>query len=186
MKLFDKVKWVSGVLLVFVIVLATNLIDKDNFNRLKNSITTIYEDRIVASDLLFEIALLVHEKELALASNDSTFTTTRNEAIFNQIEAYLTRYEETKLTTEEQNLFNGLKENLQQFSAAQNRNTQLQQAINSALQNLSKIQVDEGHRQMKMSTKTMESINLFTQIEVIFLVIIAILVQVIILYKPKN
>ena len=67
MTFFTKIKWVLSVLLVFFLILATNLIDKDNFRRVKNSIVTIYEDRLVANDLIFELSQLVHQKELAAA-----------------------------------------------------------------------------------------------------------------------
>ena len=73
MTLFEKVKWVLGILLIFVVVLTTNLVDRGNFNRIKNSVVTIYEDRIVANDLIFEISTLVHEKELAFRTSDSDF-----------------------------------------------------------------------------------------------------------------
>jgi hypothetical protein len=42
MKVYNKMKWALGILLVFIIVLITNLIDRDNFNRIRYSIVTIY------------------------------------------------------------------------------------------------------------------------------------------------
>jgi hypothetical protein len=71
--IFNKIRWVASILLVFVIVLVTNLIDREKYNSIRQSITTIYEDRIVASDLIFELSLLIQEKELALVGRDSFY-----------------------------------------------------------------------------------------------------------------
>lgn len=71
MTIFTKIKWVASVLLVFFIVLITNIIDRENFNRLSYSVTTMYEDRIVASDLIFEMSRIIHDKELAIVSKAS-------------------------------------------------------------------------------------------------------------------
>jgi len=73
MKLYTKVKWVLGILMIFILIIATNLIDRNNFVRIKDSLETIYEDRLVAKDLIFKISKSVQEKELALAKLDSTF-----------------------------------------------------------------------------------------------------------------
>jgi len=55
MRFYNKVKWVLGILIVFILILATNLIDRNNFIRVKDSVVTIYEDRLIASDLVFEM-----------------------------------------------------------------------------------------------------------------------------------
>jgi hypothetical protein len=197
MEIISKIKWVSGVLLVFVIVLMTNLIDKNNFSKLRYSIATIYEDRIVANDLIFEMSLLIHEKEIAVAMSDSSFFHEKNDKVNQDIQALIERYEQTKLTREEKEIFSDLKNNLttlegleKEFinSGSENK-VGLFNGINDIVYNLydlTKVQLKEGRRQMALSNETMETIDLFTQIEIIFLVLMAILVQIIILYKPRQ
>lgn len=73
MGFYNKLKWILGILMVFVLIIATNLIDKNNFVRVRDSVVTIYEDRLVANDLIFEMLKSVQEKELAVAISDSTF-----------------------------------------------------------------------------------------------------------------
>ncbi|MCR9064151.1 MAG: MCP four helix bundle domain-containing protein [Cytophagales bacterium] len=197
MTLFEKVKWVLGILLIFVVVLTTNLVDRGNFNRIRNSVVTIYEDRIVANDLIFEISTLVHEKELAFRTSDSDFFKQRNPAINENLGALISRYSQTKITPSEQRVFDDLKahladlqnleKNVQVFEMANNQKVRRSMEIVKAnLADLSKIQLREGKREMALSERTFESINLFTKIEIIFLVLMAVLVQVIILYKPKE
>lgn len=197
MDFFNKIKWVAGVMLVFLIVLTTNLIDKDNFNKLRNSVITIYEGRVVASDIIFDIAILMQEKETALATADSAFMKEKNEVYNQNIQQFLARYEQTNLTEKEQQIFDQLKNNFDQtmklekalMEGSESSNIALLQNIDQVvhnLYNLSKIQLKEGERQMLKSNKTMETIDLFTKLEIIFLVLIAIVIQVIILYKPKE
>ena len=195
--MINKIKWFLGVLLVFVIVLVTNLIDKENFSRLRSSIVTIYEDRIVASDLIFEIALLIQEKEIAAAIADASFFDEENDKANQNIEDLIQRYERTKLTAREAKIFNELKDNLETLQKLEKEfidsglesNVDLFACIKKIVYNLydlSKVQLKEGERQMALSNETMETINLFTQIEIIFLVLLAVLAQIIILYKPKQ
>ncbi|MGY5353934.1 MCP four helix bundle domain-containing protein [Wenyingzhuangia sp. IMCC45467] len=192
--IFNKVKKVLSVLLIFFIVLSTNLVDKDNFNSLKQSVTTIYEDRIVVCDLIFETSLLIQDKEIAIVSADTLFFKNKNAKVNREIDSYIKKYEQTKLTDKERNIFDDLKTELERlYKLENNSKTPSSKKVLSSihlikekLQHLSKIQLDEGKLQMHMSNKAMKTINLFTQIEIIFLIIIAILVQVIILYNPKK
>lgn len=197
MDIINKFKWVAGILLVFVIILTTNLIDKDNFNRLRYSVTTIYEDRVVASDLIFEITLLIQEKEIALATSDTVFFNSRNDQVNKDIQDLIARYGLTKVTSTELEIFNNLKTELDDLSRLEKRyfestlknDTKLFEKIDDIvhhLYDLSKVQLIEGRREMIQSNRTMESIDLFTQVEIIFLIFMAVLVQIIILYKPKK
>lgn len=197
MDIFSKIKWIAGILLVFVVVLTTNLIDKDNFNRLRYSVVTIYEDRIVASDLIFQISQLIQEKEMAVAMSDSLFFRNRSTQVRFSIRSLIERYEQTKLTDEERKLLRDLKQDLQTLEKLEEsyltsggaNQTAMFSAINSIdqdLADLSKVQLEEGKKQMALSNKTMETIDLFTQVEIIALILMAVLVQIIILYKPKD
>jgi hypothetical protein len=196
MKLFNKIRWVASILLVILIVLATNMIDRNNFSKLKYSVTTIYEDRIVASDLLFEMLLLVQEKQVAFISSDSLFFQGKNEKNNHEIDGLIERYEKTKLTDKEQYIFNDLKDELRNLknlekqlvlSKSKNNSTLLKRIdpIVQHLHELSKVQLEESRHQVSISNRTMDTINLFTQVEIVFLILMAILIQIIILYKPK-
>jgi len=67
--------------MVFVLIIATNLIDRNNFTRVKDSVITIYEDRLVANDLIFEMSNSFQEKEIAVAASDSAFFLERNKQV---------------------------------------------------------------------------------------------------------
>ncbi|GAB3663458.1 hypothetical protein GCM10028791_38860 [Echinicola sediminis] len=57
--------------------------------------------------------------------------------------------------------------------------------INQRLYDLSKTQLEESRRQVFISNKAKDTIE-FTQGEIILLILMSILIQVIIFYKPKE
>lgn len=197
MTFYGKIKWVLGILMVFVLIVTTNLIDRNNFVRVKDSVVTIYEDRLIANDLIFEMSQSVQEKEVALASSDSTFFAQKNAKVNDGIQGFIARFEETKLTDEESKVFADLKQNLETLRASESvyvasgfaTKDGLEQEISKVKANLyelSKIQLHEGSRQMNISKRAIDTVELFTQIEIYLLVFMAIVIQIIVMYKPKN
>ncbi len=197
MTFLNKLKWVLGILVVFILIVTTNLIDKNNFVRVKESVETIYEDRLIAKKLIFDMLKSVHQKELALAKNDTVFFNTSNSKVNDNIDNSILKFEDTKLTIAESKLFSSLKDNLDVLKAAEKRyrdsrfeNSEkiLHQIDNvkQDLYDLSNIQIDEGSRQLSISKKAIDDVELFTQLEIIVLVILAIIIQIIVIYKPKQ
>jgi hypothetical protein len=197
MTFYNKVKWVLGILMIFILILATNLIDKNNFVRVKDSVVAIYEDRLIANDLIYEISNSIQEKEIAVAVSDSVFFLDRNKQISKDIQGFVYRFEQTKLTTKERQVFNDFKKNLESLRNFETafiqskfvQNTALVKRISEVKDNLydlSKIQLDEGKKQMSISEKAISSVELFTQIEIYILIFLAILIQIIVIYKPKD
>jgi DNA gyrase/topoisomerase IV subunit A len=183
--------------MIFTLVLTTNLIDRNNFVRVKDSVVTIYEDRIIANDLIFEMSKLVHEKEVAIALSDSIFFNQTNLNVNNNFQNLISRFELTKLTIEENKIFNELKNNFQTLIDSENKfitsnfadNTKVLNYISNIkfnLSDLSKVQLNEGRRQMSISKHAIDKVELFTQIEVYFLVFLAIVIQIIVMYQPKE
>ncbi len=197
MTFYNKVKWVLGILIIFVLILATNLIDRNNFLQVKDSVITIYEDRLVANDLLFEMSKLIQEKEVAIVTLDSTFFLNKNNQVNTDIQDLVSRFEQTKLTMEEGKVFTDFKANLEALQKSEtafirskfSQNTTLANQVGDLKENLyklSKIQLSEGGRQTSISKKAIDSVELFTHMEIYFLVVLAILIQIIVIYKPKE
>jgi hypothetical protein len=194
MNIFTRIRWIASILLVFFIVLITNIIDRDNFNRLTNSVKTMFEDRIVASDLLFDITRIIKEKQIAILTTDTNFFKNQNNKLNQEIDQLLDRYEITKLTEKEKRHLNLLQEELKTLKQKEKSDVNLSngeliksiEIIDEQLYKLSKIQLQEGKEQVLISNKAKDTINLYTQGEIIFLIIMAVLVQIIILYKPKE
>ena len=196
MKLYNKIKWILGILMVFILILATNLIDRNNFIRVKDSVVSIYEDRLIASDLVFKLSRLVNKKEVALKLSDTVFFNHENDKINSHIQDLILQYEETKFTPEESTTFKYLKNNFKLLETQEinyvlsnfkNKEHQVEliKTINNNLDDLSKIQINEGRRQMSIGKKATTTVELFTQIEICLLVVLAIVIQIIVMYKPN-
>lgn len=197
MTFFSKIKWILGILLVFLLILATNLMDRHNFVSVRDSVVSIYEDRLVAKGLIFNISTAIHEKEMAISAKDTAFFNNRNGAINTDLNIYVKQFEQTKLTRNETEIFQKLKINTEKLLAAETHfissNFENKNALFTAtskvkenLYELSKIQLDEGKRQMSISRKAIDTIELFTQIEIYILIFLAIVIQAIIIYSPKK
>lgn len=183
--------------MVFGLIITTNLIDKNNFIQVRDSVVTIYEDRLIANDLIFEMLKSVQAKELAVSKSDSVFFSSKNTAINHKLESLIDRFEKTKLTTQETKEFGDLKNNIKLLIEAEAKfltsNTKDVTVLNnhitnlkSNLDDLSKIQLNEGSRQMTISKKAINTVELFTQLEIYLLVFLAIIIQVIVMYNPKE
>lgn len=197
MGFYNKLKWILGILMVFVLIIATNLIDKNNFVQVRDSVVTIYEDRLVANDLIFEMLKSVQQKELAVSLSDSTFFDTKNATVNHDLETLVSRFEQTKLTSKEETVFQDLKGNVTLLLGSEtkllnsnyNDNSEVVNHIENLktnLNDLSKIQLTEGRRQMSISKRALDTVELFTQIEIFILVFLAIVIQIIVMYNPKE
>lgn len=197
MNFYDKIKWTLGILMVFALIVITNLIDKNNFIRVKDSVVSIYEDRLVVNDLIFEMSKLVQEKEMAIVISNADFYSKKNIVVNEEIQGFVERYEETKLTVKEHKVFNDFKENILLLSKLETtfvENKLIEKEtlielifeIKENLYDLTKIQLEEGRRQMSISQKAIDKIELFTQIEIYLLIFLAIVIQVIVMYNPKK
>ncbi len=197
MAFYSKLKWILGILMVFVLIITTNLIDRNSFIRVKDSVVTIYEDRLIAKNIIYEISKAVQQKEIAALTADTTFYSQRKVDVDRDLESLTARFEATKLTTEESAKFQELKDNLDRLSKAENSfagsDTDKRKAvidrigqIQENLDDLSDIQISEGSRQLAISKRAIDTVELFTQLEIYLLVFLAIVVQIIVMYNPKG
>jgi hypothetical protein len=195
---FTKIKWVAGLMLVFILILGTNLSDRRNFKKVRESIVTIYEDRLIAKDLIFDLYLLIEKKSLALLQTDTSFYRQENKAVNQEIEELIRQFYNTKLIPNEKQTLDAFQERVNGLMDQEERrleegslfdspdlNPQLEKLREDLLQ-LSQIQIDEGKRQMLIANKSFDWIELLTQMEVVLLIVIALAVQIILLYNPKK
>lgn len=195
----NKIKWSVGLLLVIVLIVSTNFIDQNNFQRIQDSVKTIYEDRLIAKDLLFDIQLEIHDKELLLAQKEDSTLLSTSSTSQKKIEGLIEGFSKTALTREEEGIFERLKQESRLLFSLENsysknindvtiprRLKEQTEKINNTIAELSDIQIAEGQRQMQVGRKAIESIDLLTQLEVWVMIILGILIQFVILYSPKK
>ena len=193
-----RLKWVAAFLLVFVLIIGTNLLDRRHFQKMADTVESIYEDRLVAKELIFKMDRVMHEKTLALIqSHNNTLLWNRIERGNDSLLTWWESFEKTQLTKEEERIFRSMTKKMQDLPKRESAflthptdtlKVELEQQylnIQQDLQQLSRIQIQEGKRKLSDARRTMKSIEFFTNVEIISLVIIGLLLQFLLLYPVK-
>lgn len=194
MSTFNKVSWVLGIGMVIALIMMTNTMDKKHFGKVKNSVVTIYEDRLLAKNIVFELSRLMHEKDLANALSDAEFFGEKNKAINKNIEELTSRFSTTKLISDEQKVLADLERNFSKLKEAEAETNlidkakyqEFSQKISNNLTALSNIQLEEGKRQSIISRDAVNQIEYFTKIENWILIILAVIMIAGVIYQPKK
>lgn len=183
-----------ALLTVFVLVLATNLIDKQHFSELQESFTAVYKDRLMAEIYLFELSRHLQDKKDMLEGQEQ-ISIRANNALTDSIRNIIEKYEATKLTVDEAIYFQSLKSHLDTLETMENslestqvaHEQQLKYDINEEfhfirgeMEALSQIQVKEGKRLIQASYRTIASSHLTSQLEISILIILGLIIQVLI------
>ena len=196
----QKIRTGLALIVVFLLVLATNMIDNQHFATIQKSVESIYEDRLVAKGYLYKISRKLQIKRDVLRSSNSGNLLRLNAAANDSIQILVDRFAATKLTGEEAKRLESLRKNLQQLLT---RETSLKGEVNLGdelplsddfehyfakvtedLDALSEIQLSEGRREKIISTRAVDTSNLISKIEIAFLILIGFLLQLLIFVKP--
>lgn len=196
MTTFGKIKSIIAVLIVFLLILATNIIDKDNFARIEESVEKIYEEQLFTKDAIRDLTNLYHQKEVAFLKMDTVYFALKREAANQQINLLLSNCENRELNRKEGVIVADLKDNSEKLFAMESRSDFFAadseayynhlMVIDEGIEKLGQLQMEEGRRQKMVSRDAMESTKLFSRIEVYLLIAIAIGIQFIILYPTKK
>lgn len=204
----QKTKAAALLVLVFVIVLAKNIIDRNNVLELGDSFSAVYRDRLMAESYIYHFSDHLYQKKLLLTNHTQADAGVKQtlDKHNKEINEIIVRYDETKLTETESNYFKELKKNLHDLVALendylQNANSSTKQLIDqqftialSNLNQLSAIQTAEGKKLMEGSKKIISESTLLTKLELAILIIIGLIIQVLIFAsgslvpkaQPKN
>lgn len=197
MRVWNKIKWIAGLLLIFILVLATNLIDRDNFKRLEKAIEAIYEEVLYAKDKTMDLSHLIYEKELAYALNDSVYHKVKSEAANQRISTLLEDCSTVMNSERQKNVFGELQKNCDHLFEQESQldyksrsgNVEIiaqLETIKSNILDLTELHLQEGSKQKHRSKSAMDSTNLYTRMEIWVLVILASIILFLIIYTPKD
>ena len=209
---FNKLKWIFGTSLVFLLFLATNLMDLSQFRDIKETTVNIYEDRLLSKNHLFSISELVQEKAVAHARHDTAYYRLRDGNVNVELEEALSNYESAKLTSKEKDNLALLRDAIEDLEAAESQflnlhyrnqdhsHTSDQEAhdrnakniekefenIHRRLNALAEIQVVEGRRQMVSARESVATVEVLMKIEIIMLIVIFLGIQILVLYPSRK
>lgn len=183
-----------SLLVVFLLVFATNRIDSQHFETVQNTLTSVYKDRVVAQDYVYKMNHVIHERRIQLL--DSTLVTPSeisNAAFIDLVEGFSS----TKLTSKEKKVFKNLEANFEIFTDAENKINNNQgvtsktlmaklETVQEDLDNLAEIQVKESRSLTKLAQKSLDNNKFVSNLEIGFLILIGICIQFIIFYRVKK
>jgi hypothetical protein len=197
MNLYKKLKWFSAVLGVFLIILATNLIDKKSFLKVEEAVEKMYNERLLAKELLQGISIQFHEKELAYALNDQVYFQSQNDAVNKEISELLQVFDIAEIPRKEKVILVDLIKNhsnliklesntQQKDSLYSSECAEIFSAINISIKDLSAAQIKGAKNQKLHASAAVNTVKLFSKIETYLLIFLALFLVVIILYTPKK
>ena len=155
----------------------------------------VFEDRVLVQDYIFSISNILRDQQLDLLNGTGAISETFKDE---QISEIITKFESTKLTPAEQNLLKKFKQDYNKLVAMQDdpiKNADLQfkertnnrlNALQQNLLELSEIQVQESRRLTREAQKSLDVNDLLANLEIFFLIVIGIALQVLIFYKSKK
>ncbi len=196
----QKIRSAAALVVVFLLVLGTNMMDKHHFSIVKESLTSVYEDRLVAKGHLYKITRLLQLKKNAFQLNDGEQMVKINQMANVSIKVLLNKYGTTRLTEREVKTFESLKSNLNglykydqqiseneilnndlpSFDVLENQYTEVMKDLDA----LAQIQMSEGKREIVNSNRAIETSDLISQIEMAALILIGFIIQLLIFVKP--
>jgi hypothetical protein len=196
----QRIRTAASLIVVFLLILATNMVDSHHFTIVQNSLTSVYEDRLLAKNYIYKISRQMQVKRNLLESRELAGAIEINKQANDSIRVLIDKYRTTKLTEMESRRFATLQDKIsrlfqyeQRFSEGEVINEELP-TLNDAeryysgvyedLDALSQIQVDEGKRELLFSNQTIDSSNLIAKIEIGVLILIGLVLQLLIFLKP--
>jgi hypothetical protein len=198
---FQKIKIAAASLVVFLLVLATNIMDNNHFDIVQRSLETVLDDRLVAKDYIYKISRQIHLKNKLLYTSDSEQMAKANQKANDSIQTLVAKYAATELTPKEAQYFESLENNLDklfqlekqlysnsssdQVAAIEKAETYFTR-ISSNLDVLSEVQLAEGKRQIHYSNRAIENSNLIARLEIGALIVIGLIIQIFIFFKPSE
>ena len=197
----QKIKAASLLAVVCVIVLLKSFYDQYNVDKLGDSFSSVYVDRLLVESYIYKLSEHLYQKKMIV--DDLTALNNTNFVMAFQshhaaIDSIISDYEKTRFTASETICFNDLKEDLAKLKAIEMEyinqtggSTQFSSLLESMdrafisasanLHLLSDIQVSEGKIMNDNSKKIVAGSSLLTNLELAILIFIGLMIQVLIM-----
>jgi hypothetical protein len=189
----NRIKIGFAFAIVFLLVIATNRLDKKRFSTINETLTSVFEDRLVAKGYLYELNNIFHEQEKRLMLNSTSITETSN--YHDEVTKLSEAFQATKLTNEEKSSLNNFRTHIKELKTLEQSLTESNaddvkpkvlaqiNRIQNDLDILADIQVSEGESLTKFAQSSLNTSSNVSKIEIAVIILIGIIVQFIIFYK---
>ncbi len=193
-RLVNKIKMIAALALVFLLVIATNMMDNHHFEVVRKTLKTVYEDRLLAKGYIYKMSEQLQRKHMALLTGEDLIRETQ--AANDSLQVLVGLYSATKLTSQEAGQFSELRDDLNALSGIESRWMEGEPAnrddvaplyakLESNLAALAEIQVVEGKRQIDYSNRAIANSDMISKIEIGVLIAIGLIIQILIIYNPS-
>lgn len=182
----------AGILAAIMgLIIINNISERKRFRQLEESISSIYQDRLLVESYIFKLYNNLQKQNDCLLAEQSQLSNGLNE-LKEEREQLIQLYAQTYLTEEEELHFNALKETLHHFDQGatfENKSATNLEAIEH-LNALSNIQTDEGASLWDKSERIISGSQISSQFEMAMVICLAVIIQALILssksLKPKT
>ena len=190
----QKTKTATALAVVFGLMMITSLMDRNYFSELQRSVTSVYEDRLLAESYIYRLSGLLHEKKRLmneLVNVDEARA--MQKSLDDSIRTLVVRYGKTYLTETESSLFGDLQQRLTHLSVLETRfgtgdSSEHQrvvalqhQKLSDNLNCLSELQLAETKNIVADTDRIIASSEATSRVEISILVVVGLMVQALIL-----
>jgi len=175
--------------IVFLLVYATNRVDKKHFETVQNALTSLHNNRVIAQEYVYKMRGIIHKKRIILIDS----TSKENKTDLNkQFDNLINNFATTELTIKEAKTFNNLKEDFEKLKKIEQKNLNnnseniFLNTLESDLNNLSIIQSSESKNLISLAQKSLDRNTFISNLEIGFLILIGIILQFTIFYRVKK
>ena len=181
-------------IIVLFLMLMSNELKRRNYLTAGQSVNSVFKDQVAAMDYTHKLGQLFHKKELDLAS--LTISTDYVVGGYD-IDVLLESFSALQNTPEESAYFKHLKDDYGKLQSLENifitnqgsvsieEMSILLKKIGETLDQLSAVQIVEGHKLTQISDKALAMNMLILKLEVAFLIVIGLLILLIIFKREK-
>lgn len=167
----------------FLLILLANLIDYKYISNVRHNVNSVYEDRVVAQDYIYQLSNLFYQKQLSIGENRSDLYWNRQN---DSIDRLLLRFSETELTRSEAGFFFDLQKNhgelmsLETVLSNEPKGSTLAiwkdirrelREIRKNLDDLEGIQFKEGRQMTQLSNQSLGMNAFLSKLELAFLIV---------------
>jgi hypothetical protein len=169
--------------LLCILVLLSNYIDRNHTNNVKNSISTLYEDRLIVEDYILKMTIDIYKIKQALTKvdEDNNYSLEQINRLLSHIDGLSKAYLKTKFTETEDVAFTELLKTLNEFESSPpyevSIKLQLADKALILLNELSSIQLEESKLIMKQAEDLYISGKSASQFAFIITIIILLVLQ---------
>ena len=189
-QLRNRAKAAIALLVIMCVLLLNNLAGRQNYSTLDQSISSIYQDRLMPATYIYEISDHLYQKKLLL--QEETEQESMAAAVSSHDTAVATlinNYEQTFLTREERQHWSKFKQQLSAYNSLEYGSSltsdQRFSAVMHSLHSLSQLQVGEGTQLQRNAKAVISGSNIMSIFELTILVILG-FAAIILISKPEK